>query len=322
MKFKNLIVLVALFAVACSTDSDGGLNVKSTRLTVEENPTAGQLLTTLGSSGAENLQFSIVSQSPADAFLLNTTNGEVRVKDPDLFDFEINPELTLSVLVSDGELEKTVDVDIQLTDVDDIFFHLSESRDRYLSASPGEWIAISSTEYNTLREELNEIAVAGLPDSPVNFGGPSSGTVNYIFDDSDYTSVYNIEESAIPQGGYVFAFKVYWNLSSGWEDAPQVKTADRTPLNGLQNLGGPLPQVDTSLSYYVLRGNNVTASEDGMGYLGFYSSNRTAYYQGFGNGNTYMGDGDLTQIVPGQNVNSTPFLVQYQALTSTQKQWD
>nr|WP_299068309.1 cadherin repeat domain-containing protein [uncultured Allomuricauda sp.] len=319
--YLKLSLLCLLVLGACSKD-DEGINIQDIEVTIEENPSNGQLLATLGKDNTSNYEFTVVTQSVPNAFLLNASNGEIRVNNPDVFDYEANPELSLTVYVTDGVSEDTVTLGVSLNDMDDIFHFLSDSKPAYLSAATGEWISITQDEYNALRESLNEVTVTGAPDNSSNFGAGTGGYYNYFFGTNDFTSVYNIEDEGIPQNGYVFAFKVLWNLYYGWEGNPQVKQADRSPLNGLQDLGGPLPRYDANVSYYVLKGNNTPASRDGIGYIGFYSSFWTAYSQGYGQGNTYMGDGNLYEIIPGETVAETPYLMQYQALTSTQKQWD
>ena len=120
--------------------------------------------------------------------------------------------------------------------------------------------------------------------------------------------------------GYIFAFKYMNDRGFGWIPGHQVKQADGGPLNPLSDLGGSLPfHMLGGVAYFVLKGNNTPASTTGAGYLGFYSTTGVAYWEGTG---TYMGEGNLSQIIPSGNSQEMRFNMQYEALVSTQKQWD
>lgn len=85
------------------TDIQEGVIAQNETLQMDENPNIGQVITTVSATlTAGSPSYSIKSSSPNNAFELTTTSGEVRVKDNTLFDFEINPSLSIVVSVSNG----------------------------------------------------------------------------------------------------------------------------------------------------------------------------------------------------------------------------
>lgn len=89
-------------------------------VSVDENPTDGQVLGTLQASGTGTLSFSITSQNPMGAMALDNATGELTVIDPNLFDFETNPVITADISVTDGEETAIATATINLNDVDEV----------------------------------------------------------------------------------------------------------------------------------------------------------------------------------------------------------
>ena len=123
------IAIIALLP-SCSKDAGNGFGIKDIEVNIEENPSNGQILGNISEKNLENTSFSIISQVPEDAFLLNPTNGQVRVNDQSLFDFEKNQRLTLKVFASNGDAEDTADFVVNLEDMDDILYHLNTSKEK------------------------------------------------------------------------------------------------------------------------------------------------------------------------------------------------
>lgn len=121
-KIKSFIALVAILLIAsCSSDDDANIasvNLQDLAVTIDENPTDGQVIGTIQSNSTNPLTFSIVSQSPNGALNINANTGELTVADPMLFDFETNPTIT-AIISADGA-QNTATVTITVNDVDEI----------------------------------------------------------------------------------------------------------------------------------------------------------------------------------------------------------
>ncbi|WP_350285741.1 cadherin repeat domain-containing protein [uncultured Croceitalea sp.] len=314
--YLKFCLILVVFVYGCSKDSENGLNIRDLEVTIEENPSSGLLIGNLMSGNTDGVQFSIVNQSPENAFLLNSNTGEIRVNDASLFDFETTPQLNLTAFITDGTVDETAKVTVDLDDMDDILYFLNASKQAYLQADPGEWVLIDELEYDALKRGLNEISFVGPGQSSYAF----SRTLSYSYTATGvpFTSVRHEEDHQVAPNGYIFAFKY---MSSGYAFRPgsQVKQADGDPFNPLTDVGGPLPYHELGFAYFVLKGNNTPASTTGPGYLGFYSILPIAYFDGKG---AFAGEGNLSQIVPYQNAEDVRYNFQYEALISTQKQWD
>ncbi|WP_291869354.1 DUF1566 domain-containing protein [Maribacter sp.] len=94
------------------------VNIQDFTVAIDENPTDGQVVGTVQTTGGVPLNFSITSQTPVGALNIDPTTGELTVADPNLFDFETTPILTATITVDDAENAATVT--INLTDVDEI----------------------------------------------------------------------------------------------------------------------------------------------------------------------------------------------------------
>ncbi|WP_108424808.1 DUF1566 domain-containing protein [Flagellimonas amoyensis] len=104
--------------VTVNLDNVFEVTVQDITLSVDENPTDGQVIGIVQTSGATATNFNIVSQTPNGALNIDAATGELSVVDPNLFDFETNPTITATVIVDDAENPATVT--INLNDVDEI----------------------------------------------------------------------------------------------------------------------------------------------------------------------------------------------------------
>ncbi len=124
--FSILLLFLMFTFISCSKDSDDPLPLEKTITTsdfsvsIDENPEHGKLIGTVsGSTNEGTLSFSVVEQSPEDAFSIDATTGDLKVADPDLFNFEIYPILTGTVKVANGTLFEIATVTINLNDVEE-----------------------------------------------------------------------------------------------------------------------------------------------------------------------------------------------------------
>ncbi|MGB0595224.1 MAG: cadherin domain-containing protein [Rubripirellula sp.] len=92
--------------------------------TIAENTTAPTPVGTVVASDpdeGDTLTFSIVSGNTGDAFEIDSSTGELRVKTNSAIDFEVNPKFDLGIQVADnGGLTDTQTVTVNLTDVNEV----------------------------------------------------------------------------------------------------------------------------------------------------------------------------------------------------------
>lgn len=118
LKTINLLVLVALLTVfGCNNDDDASnlVDLQDLQVSIDENPTEGQVVGTVQTDGGSGQAFSITSQTPSGALNIDSSSGELTVADASLFDFETNP--TISATISAENAENTVTVTINLNNV-------------------------------------------------------------------------------------------------------------------------------------------------------------------------------------------------------------
>jgi len=207
MKTIKQILLATLFLTliitSCSKDNDNTPTINATNFstTVDENPEGNSSLGTVSATtGTGTLTYTITSQIPSGAMSINSITGELKVANASLFDFETNPNIDAVITISSTEATTTVNATINLNNIDDITSFLSISKTAYINANNGDWIQITSSEYNTLATNLNEVTKAGTTDAEYSNTITADGASNYTRS--------NITTNAIiPNNGYVFAFK-------------------------------------------------------------------------------------------------------------------
>ncbi|MDN3725543.1 cadherin repeat domain-containing protein, partial [Aequorivita sp. SDUM287046] len=100
--FTMVIAIVVLSFLSCSKDSNDDSNPFETTVTtsdfsisMDENPSDGFIIGTVsGTTNQGSVTFSIIEQSPANAFTIDAASGELKVLNKVLFDFETNPTIT------------------------------------------------------------------------------------------------------------------------------------------------------------------------------------------------------------------------------------
>ena len=109
-----------LFASSCS-DNDPKppiVEVEDFEITIDENQQAGTVLGTVeATTNKKTLSFEIQSQTPAGAFAIDATTGEITVADASKFDFETNPVIAGVVLAVNGKVESEINVTVNLQKV-------------------------------------------------------------------------------------------------------------------------------------------------------------------------------------------------------------
>ena len=99
LKLINLLVLALLLTTfSCSNDDDtDAINLQDLEVTMDENPTNGEVVGIVQSNSSSSLTYSITAQTPSGALSIDATTGELTVADAALFDFETNPEIIATV---------------------------------------------------------------------------------------------------------------------------------------------------------------------------------------------------------------------------------
>jgi hypothetical protein len=92
---------------------------QNTDLTLDENPSNGDVVGTLQASGS-NVTYAITFQNPAGAFNIDQNTGELSVADETLFDFETNPNMLATISVSNGNQTVSANAMVSLNDVNEI----------------------------------------------------------------------------------------------------------------------------------------------------------------------------------------------------------
>jgi hypothetical protein len=192
--------------------------------------------------------------------------------------------------------------------------YLLTSQQDYIVANDGDWIEITEAEYNNLATNLNNVSTAGLSDGVFesNPGSlDSNGGSGYTMCTQN-TSDTNLR---IKEDNYVFAFK-YVSMVATTRTTDRVKISSSTTITDtFTDLGSTLASHSgIGVHYFVIKGNNTKNSGDG--YLAIYSSNSTGKKTMAGYSNYYR-SGNHSSM----NAQETTSIYQYQALTTTEKQW-
>ena len=116
IKIAALVLLFLSSGCASNDDSSTIFTVFDFSVTMDENPGNGRTIGTISTSPSTGLSFSISNQSPNGAMSINSASGELSVANATLFDFETNPEITGTVMVSNGDLSKSASIAISLID--------------------------------------------------------------------------------------------------------------------------------------------------------------------------------------------------------------
>lgn len=313
LQYPLLILLITSTTfISCSEEEDGGpLNNSDVSAQVEEYPRNGDFLATATSSLSGDLTFGLTAVSVGDAFLLDDTTGELTVANPFAFDYETNTEITGEITVTNGTETEVLSVYVEVIDIDDIAYILTDSKADYEAANAGDWVPITSNEYLSLFVQISETSKSGTTDELFE-AGVSVGVFTAYYD----FTIAN-DAAPIPDDSYVFAFK-YWS-DENEAQGNKVKVSSTSLTDGYSDLGGILPAGGRGEHNFVLKGGD--SPTDGSGYLGMYSNAGLSYdVRGFAIGNHYFVEGDQATI--GANFNVVQTICLYQGLSTPIKQWD
>ena len=114
---KTLLLALLIVTYSCSNDDDDVpiINLEDLEVTIDENPTNGQIIGTVQSNSNSSLTFSITSQTPSGALNIDASSGELTVADAALFDFETNPIITATVSANEAQNTSSVIINVNNT---------------------------------------------------------------------------------------------------------------------------------------------------------------------------------------------------------------
>lgn len=117
--FLVFILLPMIILVGCNGDDTPiEITISDITVTMDENPSNNQVVITIDASiTSGDITFSIESQNPSGAFLIDSSSGEIRVANASLFDFETNPTLTAIITAANGAIMEEATVTVNLNNV-------------------------------------------------------------------------------------------------------------------------------------------------------------------------------------------------------------
>jgi hypothetical protein len=301
-----MIITLLIFTVSCSTeDNDSGDTNNNIEASINENPSSGDLVTTISTSLSGDVTFSISSQSVSQAFTLDSNSGELRVAAWQVFDFETTPIITATISITNGIDTENKALIVNINDLDDIWSFLNSSRSSYANGSAGQWIKVTESEYNDLAIYLFEVTKCGATDSHYNRNDP-------IYYDNSYYTYANDNGATIAPNNYLFAFK--YTCDENNLTNTKVKLSSTSVSEGYSNIGGDVPMHDSGVNYFVLKGNNNPTVE--MSYMAV-GVERFGYFNGTAGFSFKYDSFDVNELP-----YNWPGIALYQGLTTTTKQWD
>ncbi|MEO9894683.1 hypothetical protein [Aurantibacter sp.] len=109
------VTVVGALSPATVTINLNNLNeasIQDLTVDIDENPTDGQVVSTVPSGGSGASNFNITAQTPAGALSIDASTGELTVADATLFDYETNPIITATIAVDDAMNAATATINL------------------------------------------------------------------------------------------------------------------------------------------------------------------------------------------------------------------
>ncbi|WP_074405699.1 leucine-rich repeat domain-containing protein [Aquimarina megaterium] len=167
---KNLkllvILLIGIIVISCSSDDDTTettIVIKDFKASIDENPIAGVELGAIeATTNQGTLMYTIKTEEPSGAFVIDAKSGKLTVKDATLFDFETRTSLTATVQVKNGDLSKEAKVIIVLNDVNDAAITIKDFK-ATIDENPTANQDLGTIEATTDQGELTYSLIAEEP---------------------------------------------------------------------------------------------------------------------------------------------------------------
>ena len=242
---KLSLLALSFLTLSCSSDDDNNstpINLQDLEVTIDENPTNGDIVGTVQSNSTSSLMFSIVSQTPIGALEIDATSGELTVLDAGLFDFETNPTITATVSATGASNQSTVT--IELVDKPEIGEYKYGGVIFWVNAAGNEGLVCATTDQSVGIQWYNGTYInTDAIDTGIGFGEANTdliintqGTGNYAaqlchalilngYDDWFLPSIGELREmysnkdiinaTCVQNSGTVIQETIYWS-SSYW----------------------------------------------------------------------------------------------------------
>lgn len=190
MKTKLIISLLFLlqmvFFSSCEKD-EIVITVEASDLTVNinENPTSGHVIgKVIGTTNQGSVSFSINTQTPLGAFVIDATSGELTVSDETLFDFETNPIITGAVRVANGDVHKDISIEILVFNENGVFTIDSSELLQTIDENPSNDFLIGNLYATSNEGDVTFSFIEQTPPSAFKFGtDPVVDGISIITDD-------------------------------------------------------------------------------------------------------------------------------------------
>jgi len=129
IQYIRVIFLFASIALA-SCKKDKNVYAEDFAVTIAENPEDSVELGTISASTEKSfIEYTLLSETPVGALIVDKSTGKLYVKDNSKFNFEINETITAEVEASNGKRDDIAKVTITLTDVDEVAANIGDYRD-------------------------------------------------------------------------------------------------------------------------------------------------------------------------------------------------
>jgi len=315
---KKLVLCYMVCVLASCSNDDSETDIvrdSGIEIAFAENPSMGMVIDTISNRVQNAGGFSLVLESHKNAFTVNQTTGAVTVKDPLIFDFEINPLITALIGYQvDGKTEE-FELKVRLENRDDILHFLTASQGLYELANEGDWIKITEEEYETLANNLSEIHYCGTTKEQYDQQIPELPDEWH----SGSFTIANNNGAPIPEGAYLFAFKYSFipHVTKINIDDTQLKVSTAAIDQGYEDFGPPLPLHTYDDAFFLLKANDDPMPKEG--FLGMYKDTYVWTNSQFITEEYYYGTGNVSDL-DGFVRNQKSF--KYQGLATTIKQWD
>lgn len=148
-KLINIFVFILLVTTfSCSNDDDATaitISLQDLEVTIDENPTVGQVIGNIESNSTGSLTYTISSESPVGALSINSS-GELTVVDETLFDFELNTSITATISATGAS--NTANVIINLNNLADVLVNYTETIQPDAAAGMDAFLGSSAPDNN------------------------------------------------------------------------------------------------------------------------------------------------------------------------------
>jgi titin len=156
---------------------------------------------------------------------------------------------------------------------DKIADSLTTSLSAYNSANTGDWVSITSTEWDNLQTNITGTVIAGASNTVLTSG--TSGGLSNSGSAIIANSIKNPYSTAIPVNSYVYGFRVKFgsNLGTAFEVSANTNTGSNT---GFSRLGNVISSMNNGINYFVQKGVSATNGAT-TGNLGFFTGTKLDY---------------------------------------------